>query len=114
MSVVHDVARSIASTWHNGNGDGYLFISGIAGLATYLAVLSVAWQVYRRHLCNVKHCWRIQWRAHGEHVLCKKHHPCPEPVAADFLPGGKHHDLPGVGGPRTPEPEDGRAGHAVK
>ena len=102
MSVVHDVARSIASTWHNGNGDGYLFISGIAGLATYLAVLSVAWQVYRRHLCNVKHCWRIQWRAHGEHVLCKKHHPCPEPVAADFLPGGKHHLLPAQGA-RPPE-----------
>ena len=39
MSIVHSLAHSVASTWHNGNGDGYLFISGIAGLATYLAVV---------------------------------------------------------------------------
>jgi hypothetical protein len=94
VSVVHEVAQSIASTWHNGNGDGYLFISGIAGLATYVAVLGVAWQVYRRHACNVRHCWRMAWRPHGEHVLCKKHHPGEEPVAADFKPGGKHFLLP--------------------
>jgi hypothetical protein len=94
MSIVHDVADTISSTWHNGNGDGYLFISGIAGLATYVAVLGVAWQVYRRHMCQVQHCFRIQWKAHGSHILCKKHHPDEEPVAADFLPGGKHYALP--------------------
>jgi hypothetical protein len=104
VSAIHAVVRSVASTWHNGNGDGYLFISGIAGLATYVAVLGVAWQVYRRHLCNVKHCWRIAWRAHGEHVLCKKHHPAAEPVAEDFLPGGKHHDLPERAAPGAGEP----------
>lgn len=94
MSITHDIADTISSTWHNGNGDGYLFISGIAGLATYVAVLGVAWQVYRRHMCQVRHCFRIQWKAHGTHILCKKHHPDDEPVAADFQPGGKHYDLP--------------------
>jgi hypothetical protein len=94
VSLFHDISGPLESTWHNGNGDGYLFISGIAGLATYLAVLGVAWQLYRKHVCNVRHCFRLQWRAHGEHILCKKHHPDEEPVAADFKPGGKHYLLP--------------------
>lgn len=79
--MIHHILSAIASTWHNGNGRGYLFMSGDAGDLVYLSVLVALWRHALAHTCHVKHCYRVQWKQHGDFILCKKHHPHDEPTA---------------------------------
>jgi hypothetical protein len=69
----------------NGSGAHYLFWSGIGSDATEFLILGGIIQLYRRHNCHVKGCWRMQRRAVAGtgHIVCNKHHPVPLPSHED-------------------------------
>ena len=65
---------------HTATGEGYAFFSGIGSDLTELLVLGGLIALYRKHNCNVKGCWRIQWREYVDadgtkHLWCRHHHP---------------------------------------
>ena len=68
------------SKHHTATGEGYAFFSGIGSDLTELLVLGGLIALYRKHNCNVKGCWRIQWREYVDadgvkHQWCRHHHP---------------------------------------
>lgn len=65
----------------NVSGAWYGFWSGFAGDIPLFGVFLVLW---RRHNCHVRGCWRVQWRTHGEHSLCRRHHPSDTPREAEI------------------------------
>lgn len=74
----HEALRLTGSD--NVSGAWYGFWSGFAGDIPLIGGVLLLW---RRHNCHVRGCWRLQWRAHGQHVLCRRHHPSEPPTAAD-------------------------------
>ena len=82
----------------HGYGSWYAFWSGLGSDITEVAILGGMITAYRKVNCNVKGCWRLQWRDYldadgNPHKWCKKHHP-DTPVHkndhADFL---REHEL---------------------
>jgi hypothetical protein len=78
---------------YNETGPWYAFWSGfgsdIAEYAVFGAVVTGIVGAYRRHNCNVKGCWRLQWREYIDadgvkHLWCKKHHPSKPVHSRDF------------------------------
>ena len=63
------------------HNEGYQFWSGIGSGSPIIAGFALLW---RRHNCHVHGCWRIAWKAHGEHWLCRKHHPSDPPKAEEI------------------------------
>jgi hypothetical protein len=65
-------------TWHD--PDGYNFISGPLADIT---LLGGGYALLRHHNCHAKGCWRIGRRPVDgtSYVVCKKHHPRPQPTA---------------------------------
>jgi hypothetical protein len=66
----------------NASGAWYLFWSGVVGDVTILAAILVApYLQWKRHACQVQHCWRFGRHSYAdpdEHVarmLCYRHHP---------------------------------------
>lgn len=66
----------------NASGQWYLFWSGFVGDVTILfAILVAPYIQWKRHMCQVQHCWRFgrhSFHDPDEHVvrqLCWKHHP---------------------------------------
>lgn len=55
-----------------------------SGFASDIPLFGVFFVVYRRLNCHIDGCWRIQWRTHGDHSLCRKHHPADPPKADDI------------------------------
>lgn len=70
--------------WFALHGDGYQFWSGIGSGSPLIVGAIVVW---RRHNCHVRWCPRIIWRTHGEHELCRRHHPASPPSPADLEAG---------------------------
>jgi hypothetical protein len=73
------------------HGSGYQFWSGFGSdlgeLSILVALCGILWATWRRHNCHVRGCPRIIWKPHGEHELCRKHHP-HSPPTADQVAGG--------------------------
>jgi len=79
------IARTLLLTMedshhHTATGEGYAFFSGIGSDLTELLVLGGLIALYRKHNCNVKRCWRLQWREYVDadgtkHLWCRHHHP---------------------------------------
>lgn len=65
-------------------GRGYQFWSGIGSDLGEISLLTGAFLIYRRHQCHVRRCWRLQWKEHEGHMLCRRHHPVDAPAASDF------------------------------
>jgi len=64
--------------WFALHGDGYQFWSGIGSGSPLIAGVYLAW---RRHNCHVRGCPRVIWKQHGDHSLCRRHHPHDAPTA---------------------------------
>jgi hypothetical protein len=87
----HAIYRGIAWTWENGphkpgQGTGYAFVSGIGSDLGEVTLVTGLVILYRKVNCNIKGCWRIQWRTYVDadghpHHWCRKHHP-DEPLRA--------------------------------
>lgn len=72
----------------NGSGPQYLFWSGIGSDITEVAILGGMIQLYRRHNCHVRGCFRVGMRHYGDALLCKRHHPNPDPTHEEILANG--------------------------
>lgn len=64
----------------NGDGPWYLFWSGMGANFGELSLVAAIVGAYRHKKCDVKGCWRLQWREYVDadgvkHLWCKKHHP---------------------------------------
>ena len=81
----HAIYRGFAWSWENGphkssQGTGYAFLSGIGSDLGEITILTGLVVAYRKINCNVKGCWRMQWRTYtdadgNQHHWCLKHHP---------------------------------------
>ena len=90
----HAIYRGFAWTWENGphkpgQGTGYAFVSGIGSDLGEVTLLTGLIVLYRKINCNIKGCWRIQWREYVDadghpHHWCRKHHP-DSPLRADQI-----------------------------
>jgi hypothetical protein len=78
---------------YNEAGPFYAFWSGfgsdIGEYAVFVALVTATVGAYRRHNCNIKGCWRLQWREYIDadgvkHMWCKKHHPNKPVHSRDF------------------------------
>jgi hypothetical protein len=78
---------------YNETGPWYAFWSGfgsdIGEYAVFAALVTAVVGAYRRHNCNIKGCWRLQWREYVDadgvkHMWCKKHHPSKPVHSRDF------------------------------
>ena len=65
----------------DGNGTAYLFWSGIGSDLAYVTVFAALLAAYRRHNCQMRHCWRLgrhEFTDPADQVsrnLCWRHHP---------------------------------------
>lgn len=66
----------------NASGKWYLLWSGFVGDVTLLAaILAAPFLTWRRHCCQVQHCWRLGRHSYMDpdekvlRSLCWKHHP---------------------------------------
>ena len=82
MSVWHAVLHY--SGVNNPAGVWYGFWSGIGSDIGELALLGGVIAMYRRNTCHVAGCWRLQWKHHDGHMLCKRHHPHDAPTAEEI------------------------------
>lgn len=66
---------------YNEPGPYYGFFSGFGSDLGEIALIGAVFQVYRKHNCHIKGCWRIAHyeftdRENGDtYMLCRKHHP---------------------------------------
>jgi hypothetical protein len=65
----HAMYRAFAWTWENGphkpgQGTGYAFVSGIGSDLGEVTLVTGLVILYRKVNCNIKGCWRIQWRTY--------------------------------------------------
>lgn len=73
-----------------GNQDHYLFWSGAGSDLGELAIIGGLISIYRRHTCEVHHCWRLGRHATAAgHVCCRRHHPDGHLTAAGIT--AAHH-----------------------
>jgi len=56
------------SNWYN-------FFSGFGSDLGEVAIVGGLIQIYRKHNCHQKGCWRIGKHSVGHYVVCSKHHP---------------------------------------
>ncbi len=78
MTTLHAVGNWLY--WflgNSGNGSQYGFWSGFGSDIAEVAILGGVIQLYRKHNCHVRGCWRV---AHHPvegtpYVVCRKHHP---------------------------------------
>ncbi len=61
----------------NGGSHQYNFWSGFGSDISELLILGGIIQLYRKHNCHVKGCWRVgKYPVEGTpYIVCKKHHP---------------------------------------
>ena len=71
----------------DGQGEHYLFWSGLGSDISEVAVLGAVYAIWRRHNCAVKGCWRVGHRQvpGTDHVVCRRHHPRPQPTHEELL-----------------------------
>jgi hypothetical protein len=90
---------------HTATGEGYAFFSGIGSDLTEVLVLGGLIALYRKHNCNVKGCWRIQWREYVDadgtkHLWCRHHHPDKPVLLRDVESFVREHEARKSKGPR--------------
>lgn len=59
----------------NLSGPWYGFWSGVGSDISEVAIIGGVIQIYRKHNCHVKGCWRIGKHPVGHYVVCRSHHP---------------------------------------
>jgi hypothetical protein len=61
----------------NTGGEIYAFWSGFGSDIGEVVIIGGIVQMYRKHTCHIKGCWRLQRHAVAgtEHIVCRKHHP---------------------------------------
>ena len=75
MSVWHSITDFFGIT--NEAGPGYGFWSGFGSDLGEFALVGAVIGTYRKHMCHVDGCWRIQRHVveGTPYVVCRRHHP---------------------------------------
>lgn len=71
----------------NLSGPWYGFWSGVGSDISEVAIIGGVIQIYRKHNCGIRGCWRMGRRQvpGTDHVVCNRHHPRQAPTHAEVL-----------------------------
>lgn len=88
MTVLHAVGDWLY--WFTGSagaGSQYGFWSGFGSDIGEVAIIGGLIQIYRKHNCAVRGCWRMGHRQvpGTDHIVCRRHHPNQPPTHAQVL-----------------------------